>query len=167
MFGSSFSIPLSLSAVICRTNVFLKLCPHSATTMLYTHTTNNVLSPLKASITLGSSNQPFNVTCTSAEPRRFHPSSGQSNDLATSNSSHHSSTHSPSHTTSTMLAARVAARTARVAAPRISIAATRGYAEPAKPSANTKPPVEVFGLDGTYASALVSQSKPPNCMEEV
>jgi F-type H+-transporting ATPase subunit O len=59
-----------------------------------------------------------------------------------------------------MLAARVAARSARVAAPRLSIAATRGYAEPAKPAAsgqNTKPPIEVFGLDGTYASALVSQ----------
>ena len=57
-----------------------------------------------------------------------------------------------------MLAARVAARTARVAAPRISLAATRGYAELAKPAAssqNTKPPIEVFGLDGTYASALV------------
>jgi F-type H+-transporting ATPase subunit O len=60
-----------------------------------------------------------------------------------------------------MLAARVAARTARVAAPRISVAATRGYAEPAKPAANTKPPVEVFGLDGTYASALVSHTKHP------
>lgn len=59
-----------------------------------------------------------------------------------------------------MLAARVAARSARVAAPRLSIAATRAYAEPAKPSGsaqNAKPPIEVFGLDGTYASALVSQ----------
>lgn len=60
-----------------------------------------------------------------------------------------------------MLASRVAARSARVAAPRFSIAATRGFAEQAKPAAssssgqNTKPPVEVFGLDGTYASALV------------
>jgi len=55
-----------------------------------------------------------------------------------------------------MLASRVAARSARVAAPRISIAATRGYAEPAKGNtANTKPPVPLFGLDGTYASALV------------
>lgn len=61
-----------------------------------------------------------------------------------------------------MLASRVAARSARVAAPRFSIAATRHYAEPAKPAssqqaapANTKPPIEVFGLDGTYATALV------------
>ena len=59
-----------------------------------------------------------------------------------------------------MLASRVAARTARVAlaAPRLSIAATRGYAEPAKSSGqaqNTRPPIEVFGVDGTYASALV------------
>jgi len=57
-----------------------------------------------------------------------------------------------------MLASRVAARSARVAAPRVSLAATRGYAEPAKGAANTKPPVPLFGLDGTYASALVWQS---------
>jgi len=54
-----------------------------------------------------------------------------------------------------MLASRVAARSARVAAPRMSVAATRGYAEPAKGAQNTKPPVPLFGLDGTYASALV------------
>ena len=74
-------------------------------------------------------------------------------------------THSPFYTTSTMLAARVAARSARVAAPRISIATTRGYAEPAKPASGSaqsgKPPIEVFGLDGTYATALVSQSGAP------
>lgn len=50
-----------------------------------------------------------------------------------------------------MLASRVAARSARVATPRIS---TRGFAD-AKAAANTKPPVALFGLDGTYASALV------------
>ncbi len=54
-----------------------------------------------------------------------------------------------------MLASRIAARSARVAAPRISLAATRGYAEPAKGAQNTKPPVALYGLDGTYASALV------------
>lgn len=53
-----------------------------------------------------------------------------------------------------MLASRIVARSARVAAPRISIAATRGFAD-AKPAASTKPPIEVFGLDGTYATALV------------
>lgn len=63
----------------------------------------------------------------------------------------------PLCTTASMLASRVAARSARVAAPRMSVAATRSYAEPAKPAAqaNTKPPVALFGLDGTYASALV------------
>ena len=66
-----------------------------------------------------------------------------------------------------MLASRVAARSARVAAPRVSIAATRGFAEQAKPTAassqqNVKPPVEVFGLDGTYASALVRTAKHPH-----
>jgi len=60
-----------------------------------------------------------------------------------------------------MLASRVAARSARVAAPRISVAATRGYAEPARATANTKPPVALFGLDGTYASALVGPPLPP------
>ena len=52
----------------------------------------------------------------------------------------------------TMLASRVAGRSARVAVPRISAVATRGYAAPA---VNSKPPVAVFGLDGTYANALV------------
>ena len=53
-----------------------------------------------------------------------------------------------------MLAGRIATRSARVAAPRFSYAPVRGFAE-AKPAADTKPPVQVFGLDGTYASALV------------
>lgn len=56
-----------------------------------------------------------------------------------------------------MLASRIAARSARVAAPRVSYAATRGYAEPAKGARDSKPPVPLFGLDGTYASALVWQ----------
>ena len=54
-----------------------------------------------------------------------------------------------------MLASRVAARGFRAGAPRISIAAGRGYAEQSRAAQNTAPPVEVFGLDGTYASALV------------
>lgn len=51
-----------------------------------------------------------------------------------------------------------------MAAPRFSIAATRSYAEPAKAPAssqNTKPPVPLYGLDGTYASALVGQWHEP------
>ncbi|KAI7311709.1 hypothetical protein KC315_g12236, partial [Hortaea werneckii] len=52
-----------------------------------------------------------------------------------------------------MFASRVAVRSARVAAPRMPIAAARGYAAPAQ-AANTKPPVPLYGLDGTYASAL-------------
>jgi len=59
-----------------------------------------------------------------------------------------------------MLSTRFAARAARVAAPRAPIASTFGvrtYAAPTN-SANTKPPVALFGLDGTYASALVRLS---------
>ena len=51
-----------------------------------------------------------------------------------------------------MLSGRIAARAARVAAPRAPIA-VRSYAAAASP-ASTKPPVPLFGLDGTYASAL-------------
>ncbi|KAK3670323.1 ATP synthase F0 subcomplex subunit OSCP atp5 [Recurvomyces mirabilis] len=66
-----------------------------------------------------------------------------------------------------MLASRLAARSARVAAPRMSIAATRGYAEPAKASANTKPPVAVFGLDGTYANALYTAAAKQGALDNV
>lgn len=59
-----------------------------------------------------------------------------------------------------MLASRIAVRGARVAAPRFSIAATRSFAEQAKPQSETRPPVEVYGLDGTYASALVRPLTP-------
>lgn len=52
-----------------------------------------------------------------------------------------------------MLASRVAARSARAAAPRFSAVSVRGFAEAA--NVNSKPPVPLFGLDGTYASALV------------
>lgn len=53
-----------------------------------------------------------------------------------------------------MLASRVAARSARAAsAPRFSAVAARGFADAAK--VDSKPPVPLFGLDGTYASALV------------
>jgi hypothetical protein len=38
-------------------------------------------------------------------------------------------------------------------APRVSMAARRCYAAPA--AADTKPPIELYGVDGTYASALV------------
>ncbi|EMC95016.1 hypothetical protein BAUCODRAFT_149048 [Baudoinia panamericana UAMH 10762] len=69
-----------------------------------------------------------------------------------------------------MLASRVAARAARVAAPRFSIAATRGYAEPAKSPAqqqNSKPPVPLFGLDGTYASALYTAAVKQGTLDTV
>ena len=54
-----------------------------------------------------------------------------------------------------MLASRFAVRTARTMAPRVSMvnaAARRTYAAPATDS---KPPIELYGVDGTYASALV------------
>ncbi|KAK5120197.1 hypothetical protein LTR85_006403 [Meristemomyces frigidus] len=66
-----------------------------------------------------------------------------------------------------MLASRVVARSARVAAPRISLAATRGYAEPAKAAQNTKPPVPLYGLDGTYASALYTASAKQGSLDSV
>lgn len=64
-------------------------------------------------------------------------------------------THSPFYTTAIMLAGRVAARSLRVGAPRFQVAATRSFAEAAKPAADGRPPIELFGVDGTYASALV------------
>ena len=56
-----------------------------------------------------------------------------------------------------MLASRVAVRSARAAAPRVSIAASRSFAEASKSSVDSKPPVQLFGVDGTYASALVGE----------
>ncbi|KAK0259224.1 hypothetical protein B0A54_14971 [Friedmanniomyces endolithicus] len=66
-----------------------------------------------------------------------------------------------------MLASRIAARSARLAAPRISLAATRGYAEPAKGAQNTKPPVALYGLDGTYASALYTAAAKQGSLDTV
>ncbi|KAI9826169.1 MAG: ATP synthase F0 subcomplex subunit OSCP atp5 [Sarea resinae] len=59
-----------------------------------------------------------------------------------------------------MVFARAALRASRVAAPRAAIvprAAVRSYAQAASAAAtaqSTKPPVALFGVDGTYASAL-------------
>lgn len=57
-----------------------------------------------------------------------------------------------------MSAARAFSTALRAGAPRAPIAArfaaTRSYAAAAS-SANSKPPVPLFGVDGTYASALV------------
>ncbi|WPH04985.1 atp synthase subunit 5, mitochondrial [Acrodontium crateriforme] len=66
-----------------------------------------------------------------------------------------------------MLASRVAARSARVAAPRFQPAATRGYAEAAKSAVNSKPPVALFGLDGTYASALYTAAAKTSTLDSV
>jgi F-type H+-transporting ATPase subunit O len=52
-----------------------------------------------------------------------------------------------------MLASRVAARSARAVAPRFQAVSSRGFAEAAK--VDSKPPVAVYGVDGTYATALV------------
>ncbi|KAI6825136.1 hypothetical protein KC340_g10967, partial [Hortaea werneckii] len=65
-----------------------------------------------------------------------------------------------------MFASRVAVRSARVAAPRMPIAAARGYAAPAQ-AANTKPPVPLYGLDGTYASALYTASAKQESLNDV
>jgi F-type H+-transporting ATPase subunit O len=53
-------------------------------------------------------------------------------------------------------------RTARTAAPqRALLGQTRTFAAPAS-SEKVKPPVALFGLDGTYATALVRPSRPTN-----
>ena len=62
-----------------------------------------------------------------------------------------------------MSAARAFSTALRAGVPRAPIArfaATRGYAAAAAP-ASTKPPVALFGVDGTYASALVRPLLPP------
>ncbi|KXS94396.1 hypothetical protein AC578_7797 [Pseudocercospora eumusae] len=68
-----------------------------------------------------------------------------------------------------MLAGRIAARSARVAAPRFQVAATRSFAQTAaKPAAaDSKPPVELFGVDGTYASALYTAAAKSNSIDAV
>ena len=63
-----------------------------------------------------------------------------------------------------MFSSRALTSAARIAAPRtpiaVRVAATRAYAQAAAPSSsNTKPPVALFGIDGTYASALVRLSR--------
>ena len=56
-----------------------------------------------------------------------------------------------------MLSGRIAAQAARSAAPRVPIASRtvfRSYAAAAA-GQNVKPPVALYGVDGTYATALV------------
>ncbi|KAF2464963.1 ATP synthase subunit 5 [Lindgomyces ingoldianus] len=57
----------------------------------------------------------------------------------------------------------------RAGAPRAPIAAritaTRSYAAAAPPSASTKPPVALFGVDGTYASALYTAAAKTSTLE--
>jgi len=65
-----------------------------------------------------------------------------------------------------MYASRALTTAFRTGAPRIPIAArvaaTRSYAAAAAPSgAAAKPPVALYGIDGTYASALVRAPFPP------
>jgi hypothetical protein len=59
--------------------------------------------------------------------------------------------------TFSMLSRQSLLRAARTAAPRQSavLTQTRSFASPASGSDNVKPPVAVYGLDGTYATALV------------
>ncbi|EGP92224.1 unnamed protein product [Zymoseptoria tritici ST99CH_1A5] len=67
-----------------------------------------------------------------------------------------------------MFAGRVASRTARVAAPRFQLAATRSFAvSAARPAADNRPPVELFGVDGTYASALYVAASKSNSLDAV
>lgn len=72
-----------------------------------------------------------------------------------------------------MFSARALSRAARTAAPRVArpavaprVVATRSYAQAAD-TKSVKPPVALYGVDGTYASALVRLPRPTrsNCEE--
>ncbi|KIW06471.1 ATP synthase F1, delta subunit [Verruconis gallopava] len=63
-----------------------------------------------------------------------------------------------------MLAGRFAVRTARTMAPRVSMAARRCYAAAAS---ETKPPIELYGVDGTYASALYTAAAKTSALDPV
>ncbi|KAF2130976.1 OSCP-domain-containing protein [Dothidotthia symphoricarpi CBS 119687] len=67
-----------------------------------------------------------------------------------------------------MSAARAFSTALRAGAPRAPIArfaATRSYAAAAPSSASTKPPVALFGVDGTYASALYTAAAKTNALD--
>ncbi|KAF9738144.1 ATP synthase F0 subcomplex subunit OSCP atp5 [Paraphaeosphaeria minitans] len=70
-----------------------------------------------------------------------------------------------------MFSSRALTSAARIAAPRPQIAArvvaTRAYAAAAAPStgAANKPPVALFGIDGTYASALYTAAAKTNALD--
>ncbi|KAF2790221.1 OSCP-domain-containing protein [Melanomma pulvis-pyrius CBS 109.77] len=69
-----------------------------------------------------------------------------------------------------MFTSRALSTALRAGAPRAPIAArfaaTRGYAAAAAPSdAATKPPVALFGIDGTYASALYTAAAKTSALE--
>jgi len=68
-----------------------------------------------------------------------------------------------------MLAGRYAVRTARSMAPRVSMAnsARRMYAAQAPSAADTKPPIELYGVDGTYASALYTAAAKTSALDPV
>ncbi|KAJ9649303.1 ATP synthase F0 subcomplex subunit OSCP atp5 [Coniosporium tulheliwenetii] len=66
-----------------------------------------------------------------------------------------------------MFTGRIVAQAARSAAPRASIApraAIRSYAQAAN-SASTRPPVPLYGVDGTYASALYTAAAKSSALE--
>jgi F-type H+-transporting ATPase subunit O len=64
-----------------------------------------------------------------------------------------------------MFSGRLAVKAARSSAPRVSIAGRTAFRSYAAPSAaqtsqtSSKPPIALFGIDGTYASALVCVDK--------
>ncbi|KAF1966214.1 ATP synthase subunit 5 mitochondrial precursor [Bimuria novae-zelandiae CBS 107.79] len=69
-----------------------------------------------------------------------------------------------------MFSSRALTSAARIAAPRTPIAArltaTRAYAQAAPPTgAQNKPPVALFGIDGTYASALYTAAAKTNALD--
>ena len=57
------------------------------------------------------------------------------------------------------IAALAATRPAARTSPLAARAFVRTYAQPAD-GASTKPPIALYGIDGTYATALVSQLRP-------
>jgi F-type H+-transporting ATPase subunit O len=64
----------------------------------------------------------------------------------------------------TMMSSRLARPAIAAARGTASKTALRGYAAPA--AADVKPPVALFGVDGTYASALVCKPEARSCRNQ-
>lgn len=87
-------------------------------------------------------------------------STGNVEKLSSTSPAQHYSPHPlrPPHL-ATMFAGRLAARAARSGASIAPRAVIRSYATPAAASQNILPPIALYGIDGTYATALVRENR--------